>query len=173
MNNLRGILIMFLFLSGAYVYTFPSATVAYGAIVLLHLAAGVLLVWKLLPLLLRIFPGDSPAARLGWILLTTGAVVGLALIFTGTPRPLRPWLYAHIGLSLAGVVLLVGEWAGVRGWLGSSSGAGVLRYATLLAAFAVMAGSGSGPRRVGLPPACRLSNPNGRPPPLGGEGWWP
>ena len=104
---------MFLFLSGAYVYAFPSATVAYGAIVLLHLAAGVLLVWKLLPLLLRIFPGDSPAARLGWILLTTGAVVGLALIFTGTPRPLRPWLYAHIGLSLAGVVLLVGEWAGV------------------------------------------------------------
>src|SRR5712692_7333242 len=170
MNNLRGILIMFLFFTGAYVYAFPSATVAYGAIVLLHLAAGVLLVWKLLPLLLRIFPGDSPAARLGWILLTTGAVVGLALIFTGTPRPLRPWLYAHIGLSLAGVVLLVGEWAGVRGWLGSSSGAGVLRYATLLAAFAAMAGSAWWLREVRWPRAYRIENPKMPPATMDGEG---
>src|SRR2546428_10237018 len=155
MNNLRGSLIMFLFLSGAYVYAFPSATVAYGAVVLLHLTAGVLLAWKLLPLLLRLFRGDSPAARLGWILLTAGAVVGLALIFTGTPRPLRPWLYAHIGLSLAGVVLLVGEWAGVRGGLGSCSGAGALPYATLLAAFAVMAGAGRGGPGRGLGGAAR------------------
>src|SRR5437899_3058328 len=170
MNNLRGILIMFLFLSGAYVYAFPSATVIYGAVVLLHLAAGVLLAWKLLPPLLRIFPGDSPAARLGWILLTAGAVVGLALIFTGTPRPLRPWLYAHIGLSLAGVVLLVGEWAGVRGWLGSSSGAGGLRYATLLAAFAVMAGSAWWLREVRWPRAYRIENPKMPPATMDGEG---
>ena len=170
MNNLRGSLIMFLFLSGAYVYAFPSATVAYGAVVLLHLAAGVLLAWKLLPPLLRIFPGDSPAARLGWILLTAGAVVGLALIFTGTPRPLRPWLYAHIGLSLAGVVLLVGEWAGVRGWLGSSSGARVLRYATLLAAFAVMAGSAWWLREVRWPRAYRIENPKMPPATMDGEG---
>ena len=42
------------------------------------------------------------ASRVGWVLLASGAVVGLILIKTGTPRVEWNLLYVHILLSLAG-----------------------------------------------------------------------
>ena len=94
------VLLVVVFISGAYLYALPAAIIFYAAVVLLHLVAGGILAATLLVWLLRGFKGLALEARLGWLLLTAGAALGLALVFLGTPRRLEGWLYAHIGLSL-------------------------------------------------------------------------
>src|SRR5207245_11033582 len=106
MMRWRGISVVLLAFSGVYLYAFPSATISYGAIVLLHATLGVILAALLLPWLVRLFPAESPLTRVGWFSMALGAGLGVALIFLGTPYRLRAWLYLHIFLSVAGVVLL-------------------------------------------------------------------
>src|SRR5260370_40237899 len=83
--------------SAVYLYGFPSATIPYGVVVLFHAAVGILLTVLLLPFLIRLLRTGDAIARLGWLLLTAGAVLGVALIYVGTPNRLRDWLVAHIG----------------------------------------------------------------------------
>ncbi len=71
-------------------------------------------------------------------MLALGAALGVALIFTGATRPYEPWFYAHIGLSLLGLVLLVGEWAARHGRL---SGRRALATAVVLLIAGALAGS--------------------------------
>ncbi len=52
--------------------------------------------------------GSWPA-RVGWLLLSAGAVFGLILIKTGTLRTEWNWLYLHIALSAAGFAFLVAD----------------------------------------------------------------
>jgi tetratricopeptide (TPR) repeat protein len=170
LKNLRSILLLALLASGSFLYAFPAPNLFYAVIVLLHLAAGVVLAVVLIPLLLRLPREGSGQTRLGWILLAAGAALGAALIFTGTPRALRPWFYGHIGLSLAGIVLLIGGWARARGWLASFTGAWALRYGALVLGAAFLAGSACWIREVPWQRAYRIQSPAMPPATMEGEG---
>ena len=94
------VLVTALALTAGYLYAFPSTTLVYIAVVVLHAALGVAAVVLLIPKL------RSLRHRADWILIAAGAAVGVVLLFIGTARAHRPWLYAHIVLSLAGTILL-------------------------------------------------------------------
>src|SRR5579864_2760252 len=96
-------LLGFLCFSAIYLYAFPQPNLPYAGVVLLHAAGGVLATILLLPMLLKLLRSGGVSARLGWLLVAVGAVVGLVLIKTGTPRSEWNKLYLHIILSLAGV----------------------------------------------------------------------
>src|SRR3989442_10915417 len=137
MKRWRGISVVLLTFSGVYLYALPSATIPYGAIVLLHATLGIILAAPLLPWFVRLFPAESLLTRVGWFFMALGAGLGVALVFLGTPHRLRAWLYLHIFLCGAGVVLLAISWLAARGRLAS----GLLRFGTVLAlAVAVSAG---------------------------------
>jgi len=124
--------------SAAYLYTFPQPDVFYAGVVLLHALAGVFAALLLLLFLSRRLRSCNLASRLGWILLTAGALVGLILIKTGTPRSQWNLMYVHIALSLAGLGVLFVEWAGQRGWLLRGTYASLLRYGICFAALALL-----------------------------------
>src|SRR5215475_14484589 len=135
----RGLVL--LALSAAYLYGFPSATITYAAVDLLHVALGILVFVLLLISLVPIVWTGTALARIGWILLAAGTLLGIALIKIGTPHHLWNWLYAHIVLCVAGALLLLADWLRSRGWLGQTVTTQVLRLASLvLATFAVSAG---------------------------------
>src|SRR6202140_1517162 len=136
-------LLAFLFTSAAYLYTFPRPNVFYAAVVLLHVFAGIVTAVLLAAFLFRCLRYGSIATRIGWTLLAGGAVVGLILIKTGTPRADWNFLNAHILLSLAGIGIVFAEWAGKRGWLTPSVASSIIRCAVCLV---VLAGFGAGAR---------------------------
>ena len=82
----RGLVL--LALSAAYLYGFPSATITYAAIDLLHVAIGVLVFALLLVFLVPLLWAGTTVARMGWILLAAGTLLGMALIKIGTPHHL-------------------------------------------------------------------------------------
>src|SRR5580765_2579419 len=115
MNRMRTLGLILLTLTGIYLYAFPSATIPYLGIVLGHIAGG--LVFALLLLLyLRRLRQEASAGIAGWIFITIGTALGIALAFTGASRPLTPLLYAHIFICAAGVLFLLTQYAGRRGW---------------------------------------------------------
>lgn len=105
-------LLPFLVISAAYLYTFPQPTIFYAVVVLLHALGGVVTAILLIPALLRRLRSGTLLARAGWLLTAAGAVLGLVLLKTGTPRSEWRWLYFHIVISLIGVGLLVAEKVG-------------------------------------------------------------
>ena len=107
-------LVLFLAVSAIYLYGFPQPNLFYAGVVLLHAAGGVLAVVLLVPVLIRLLHSGSLSARAGWLLFAAGAVVGLILIKTGTPRSEWNKLYLHIAISAAGVGLLLADWLGRR-----------------------------------------------------------
>jgi Flp pilus assembly protein TadD len=120
MNRAASRLLLLLVLSGAYLYAWPSPTLFYIAAELLHVALGVVTAVLLAPLLKRRWSGLSRQERAGWTLVVLGTLLGLLLILLGTPRSRLPWLYAHIGLMLAGTSLLLAGWVARRRWLSAS-----------------------------------------------------
>lgn len=133
--------LVFLALSAAYLYGFPSATITYAVVDLLHLAVGVLAFLLLVVFLVPLLRSATNVARLGWILLAAGTVLGVVLIKIGTPLRLWNWLYAHIVLSLLGVLLLAASWLNSKGWLGQTNVIRALRFASLaILALALSAG---------------------------------
>jgi tetratricopeptide (TPR) repeat protein len=111
------VLVAFLFVSAVYLFAFPQPNVVYPAVVLLHVFGGLLATLFFVPVLIRCIRSRSIAA-LGWLLMVGGAVVGMVLIYTGTPRSDWNLLYVHIVLCTAAVGILVAKWAERRGWLG-------------------------------------------------------
>ena len=167
-------LIAFLAISAAYLYPFPQANVFYAVIVLLHAVAGVLAAVLLVPMLFRVLRSGTLAARAGWSLLAVGAVLGLILIKTGTPKTEWNNLYLHIGLSLAGLGLLIAGWLSARassesGPIGSQLAGGAIRAVLCLA---VLAGIGYGARyiRESWQARNRIQNPAMPPDTMNGEG---
>src|ERR1700685_537374 len=79
-------LIVFLFISATYLYTFPQPNVFYAAIVLLHVVAGVIAAVLLAGFLFRLLRDGSIASRLGWALLIAAAILGPIFIKKGGPR---------------------------------------------------------------------------------------
>jgi tetratricopeptide (TPR) repeat protein len=157
MRNWNARLVAFCFLSGAFVYAFPSATLWNVLVGLLHWAGGALLVFLLVRQVRQLLAGPW-AARLGWILLLAGGALGLALLWTGTARPLQPWLYAHIGVSLLGVVLLGAHALAPR------------RFAALALGVAMLGGGAWWLREVAWQRAYRIENPAMPPASMDAEG---
>ena len=169
-SKLLGSLIVFLILSAGYLYAFPQPNVFYAGVVLLHAVAGVVATILLLAFFYRLLRNSSFAARLGWLLLLGGGVLGCILIYSGTPRVEWNWLYFHMILSLAGAGILFADGAGKRGWLGSSAGATLIRTAVCLG---VLAGLGTGAwylRNSRWQNRGRIENPTMPPATMNGEG---
>ncbi|HKV82667.1 MAG TPA: hypothetical protein VJP02_31245, partial [Candidatus Sulfotelmatobacter sp.] len=167
-------LIAFLAGSAAYLYTFPQANIFYAVIVLLHAGGGLLAAILLVPMLFRLLRSGTFTARAGWLLIAAGAVVGLILIKTGTPRAEWNKLYLHMALSLAGLALLIAGWLSTRASsdahpMGSTLAARAIRVVLCLA---VLAGIGYGARyiRSGWETRNRIQNPAMPPDDMNGEG---
>jgi Flp pilus assembly protein TadD len=137
-----------LFVSAVYVYAFPAGTLVYAAVVLLHAGLGLIATTCLLPFCWRYRKSRSRMSQLGWVLLTLGALLGVALIYLGTTRPLFKWLYLHIGLCALGLILLAAD--PVAGFLAlrSKFRPVVLRTAAVLVLTALAAGLAASARAV-------------------------
>jgi hypothetical protein len=142
MKRWRSTSVLILALTAVYLYAFPTATIPYALIVLLHAGVGVLVTVGLVLLLFRGIAQEQWLARIGWLLMLAGAGLGVALIYLGTPHRLKAWLYTHIALCSVGFVLLVFVWMKERGWLGIGSlQPGLAFGAVLLAAVGIAAGA--------------------------------
>ena len=139
-------------LSAIYVYAFPSPTITYAGIVLLHAGAGLIAALCLLRFLWRFLRQLSFTAKIGWLLFTVAAGLGIALIFTGTTRAEMKWLYMHIGAASLAVVVLLAEAISRRLTLKTNLGLAKLRVATvvLLAGIAVGVAAATHAIRDGL-----------------------
>ena len=162
-------LVVFLAISAAYLYTFPQANIFYAGVVLLHAAAGVVAAILLVPALIRLLRTGSLASRAGWLLIAAGAVVGLILIRTGTPRSEWNKLYLHIVISLVGVGLLAASWLGRRRSWSTDRAPGVLAF---LICFTVLAAVGFGSHKIRQSWQSRnhIQNPTMPPDTMNGEG---
>ena len=162
-------LLAFLVVSAAYLYTFPQPNIPYAGIVLLHALGGVLASILLLPLLARLLRNGSFSLRVGWLLIAAGAVLGLILIKTGTPRSEWNKLYLHIIVSMAGIGLLIAGWLGQRDSMRDGLLGGAVRS---LVCLTVLAGVGFGARyvRESWQTRGRIQNPTMPPDTMNGEG---
>ena len=154
MTKFRGIALALLTATGAYLYTFPAATIVYFGIDLGHIAGGLIFSLVLLLALRRLERADA-VVTLGWMAIAAGAAAGIALTFTGATRPLATLLYTHILLSAAGMVFLL------VGYMGRSSTtrATVLRLAAFLILAAALGASAWGVREVGWRSRHQIVNP--------------
>src|ERR1700693_2185635 len=162
-------LLALLVVSAAYLYTFPQPNIFYACVVLLHAMGGALTAILLIPALLRLLRNRNLVAGAGWLLVAAGAVLGLILIKTGTPRSEWKWLYLHVAISLLGVGLLVAGNLGQSGWLASNAGTAALRIAICLVALAGI-GYGASYVRDGWQARGRIQNPTMPPDNMNGEG---
>ena len=163
-------LLLFLFVSAVYLYAFPQPNVFYAGVVLLHTVAGLIAVIWLAATLCRTVRTRNLTTSAAWTLLTAGGLVGLVLIYTGTPRAEWNWLYAHMLLSLAGVGLVIAAWAGKRGWLGEGPGSTIVRSAICLLILAVLAVGAEYMRVARWQNSLRIVNPAEPPAAMDGEG---
>ncbi|GAC1515683.1 MAG: multiheme c-type cytochrome [Terriglobales bacterium] len=169
-HKLLSVLLVFLAISAAYLYAVPQANVFYAGIVLLHTIAGVFASGLLLVYFLRLWREGSVVTRVGWLLVAGGAVLGLILIKTGTPRSEWNWLYLHIGISLAGGGIIFAEWAGRRGWMSAGLVAGVARSAICLLVVAGLALGARYLREARWQHHARIENPQMPPANMNEEG---
>jgi Flp pilus assembly protein TadD len=167
-------LVVFLAVSAAYLYAFPQPNLAYAVVVLLHAIGGVLAAIFLLPSLFRKLGRGSLASRAGWLLIAAGAVLGLILIKTGTPRTEWNKVYFHIVISLTGVGLLITAWLGRRAPHNSigteaSTSSGFIRAVLCLAILAAL-GYAAHYVRQSWQTRTRIQNPAMPPDTMNGEG---
>ena len=165
-------LIVFLALSAAYLYSFPQPNIPYAGVVLLHALGGVIAAALLAPALARLLQTGSISSRLGWLLIAGGALLGLVLIKTGTPRSEWNKLYLHIVLSMAGVGLLLAGWLGTRTRSGNRLPSALLALARAAVCLAVLAALGYGAQyvRERWQTHSRIQNPAMPPDNMNGEG---
>jgi Flp pilus assembly protein TadD len=157
-------------LSAVYLYGYPSATIYYFVLDLFHVAFGIVLTIFLLFYLFRLLRQESVLARLGWLSLAAGALLGIVLIKIGTPLRLKLWLYAHIALCVLGMLFLAASWLISKGWLGDSVIRRALGFAALTLVTAVLAAGTWWTREVAWKNANRISNPLMPPESMDGEG---
>ena len=162
--------VFFLTASAAYLYAWPTPTLFYAAVVLLHVFIGagvaVLLAWRFL----RLFRSAGLLGRIGWIFLSAGTILGLVLIRLGTPNHLRGWLYAHIGLCALGMVFLAGAWLNQRGWVANAAPQRATALVLLALFTAAIAYGAWWSRTVAWDRAFRIANPPEAPAAMDGEG---
>jgi len=120
--------IFLLFFSAVYLYAFPAPTFLYQSVVWLHTGTGLVIALCLLRFCFRYLKGVALSQKLGWLLLTLGAIVGVALIYVGTTRP--EIKYLHIVLSVVALILLAAN--GVANYLSPTIGTRSLRRAGMV-----------------------------------------
>src|SRR6266550_4733022 len=163
-------LLVFLVVSATYLYTFPQPNIFYAVIVLLHATTGVVAAVMLAIFFFRLLRNGSFAARAGWVLLAAGAVIGIVLIKTGTPRVEWNWLYLHIALALAGCGILFANWAGRKGWLPVGFAGTASRYAICLLAIIGLSSAAWYSRTSRWLNSARIQNPTDAPATMNDEG---
>jgi len=146
-------------LSAAYLYSYPSPTIFYAAIVLLHVGVGIAFTVLLAAHLFRSLGAETILARIGWFLLAAGAILGLVLIKIGTPHRLKAWLYAHIALCVIGTLFVVASWLASRGTFSSSFPRRALGFAALALLTVGVSAGAWWTREVGWNKMNRISNP--------------
>jgi tetratricopeptide (TPR) repeat protein len=110
MFNVKRLLVFglaFLALNSAYLWSFESPTLFYISNILLHLAVGVAVLVLLFLLLRRSFGELGWDGKVACLFLALAGLSGLYLVYTGTARPFRSILNAHIVLSCLGVGMLI------------------------------------------------------------------
>ncbi|MHB1840634.1 MAG: multiheme c-type cytochrome, partial [Acidobacteriaceae bacterium] len=125
--------------SAVYLYAFPTATLIYEAVVVLHIFAGCMFVVSVIPGMGKLLRGTSPLEKAGWIVFTLGGIAGAVLVFTGARRQQWPILYTHELISMLAVAMLLAVWAGNRGWLQQGGAKAAVRVATSLVLVAAVA----------------------------------
>jgi len=163
-NRLLPGLLVLLTASATYLYAFPQPNIFYAVVVLLHAVVGGLTVIVLAIFAYRLLKGANTAACLAWLLISAGAILGLILVKTGTPRTEWNLLYVHILLSLAGVGILFSEWSG---WL---RGRRSMRLAIVLLALAALGFGARYLRDSRWQSRARIENPAMPPADMNGEG---
>ena len=123
--------LIFLAVTAVYLYGYPAPTITYAAMDLLHVAVGVVLTILLAVFLFPLLQVQANLYRIGLLLLTSGALLGVILIKIGTPLRLKTWLFAHIALCVVGTLLLAAAWLHSNGWLGRNALSSALRFAAL------------------------------------------
>jgi Tfp pilus assembly protein PilF len=156
--------------SAVYLHGYPSATITYALADLFHITTGILLTILLVYYLARLLPHETLLARLGWIMLAAGALLGIALIKVGTPLRLKSWLYAHIALCVLGTLFVATSWLASRGWLGQSILQRGLGFAALALLTAGIAAGTWWTREIAWKNANRISNPLMPPETMDSEG---
>jgi tetratricopeptide (TPR) repeat protein len=178
-KNLRGfptswqtlsVLVIVLFVTSAYLYVFPSPSMAYIVIVLLHAGLGGLAVLLLLPKLRYIFSVQDFRKNTGWVLIILGAAMGMVLLFTGTARPQWKFMYTHIAISLAGAAILSARWMASKGRLAAGKGGAAAAMALSLALAAAFSMGGWKAREGLWLRAHSIKNPPSPPGSMDGEG---
>lgn len=134
-----GSLAVILAATAILLYSWPTPTIFYEGILLLHLVLGVLFLVVALPTLQRLLREGTFAERAGWILLIAGGAVGAAILYTGARHREWPVLYAHIAFSILGCAFLLAVVAQRRGWLGVGIARSSLRVALSLIVLAGLA----------------------------------
>jgi tetratricopeptide (TPR) repeat protein len=163
------LLIFLLVISALWLYAFPAANLVYVAIVILHVGVGVVALFALIPRLVAALRGRSFAASAGWLLMAVAGLLGVVLMFTGTPRSEWKLLSSHIFLAAIASVLLFANWLRVRGTLKSS--AAMLAATVALLIVAGVVGYGAQALRVNRwASANRIQNPKLPPDDMNGEG---
>src|SRR5580692_8906827 len=152
-------LLAFLTVSAVYLYAFPQPSLFYAGVVLLHALAGVITTFLLLLFLARRLRSQNLASRLGWILVTSGALVGLILIKTGTPRAQWNLMYVHIALSLAGLGVLLAQWTGSQARLAQGISRPLFRYAICLVSLGLLVAGARYLRESRWRHQARIENP--------------
>jgi len=161
--------IVFLTVSAIYLYAFPQANVAFAVVVLLHALLGIVTTIILLFRLWRTLRDGSTFSAIGWVLLTVGGLVGIALIWLGTSRNHWTLLYTHLALSFLGVTFLIANFARERGWFGRRTLAQIIVPLVVLGV-AVPAARFLREGRWATHSRNRIENPLLPPPTMDGEG---
>jgi tetratricopeptide (TPR) repeat protein len=91
-----------------YLAARAQASLFYFANVALHAALGFAVAVAIGRLARRRWASLAGPWRAATVAFGLGAVLGLALLFTGATRPFRPLLYAHVGLVGLGALLALG-----------------------------------------------------------------
>jgi Flp pilus assembly protein TadD len=157
-------------LSAVCLYGYPSATISYFVVDLLHVAFGIVVAILLLVFAGRLLRDESLLARLGWISLAVGTILGIVLIKIGTPLRLKPWLNAHIALCVLGLLFLATSRLISKGWLGDNFLRRTLGFAALALLTAGIAAGTWWMRTVAWKNANRISNPHMPAETMDGEG---
>jgi tetratricopeptide (TPR) repeat protein len=155
--------------SGAYLYAFPAPNLFYIGLSLAHVGAGVLAVLAA-PFALKKLRACSFLARIGWGLIAIGALAGVVLMFIGATRPHLFYLYIHLTLSFAGVLLLFANWLRTRGTFSNLRPVFAMQLVVLFAVAVALSFGARSLRVRGWEASTPIRNPQIAPAEMGQEG---
>jgi tetratricopeptide (TPR) repeat protein len=97
-------------------------------------------------------------------------VLGIALIWLGTPHRLKAWLYAHIALCVLGTLFLSASWLVSKNWLGITAYQRTLRFVGLVLVSVAVAIAAWWSREMLWKNSNRIANPTMAPLSMDHEG---